>query len=156
MVNLHPGDEMDQKMYGPYAVKDIFSYLNLTYSLDCLSKSEIEDLGGADFSLEAYSGQLHFSTEGLLSHKVILTYPVLVTAIQALVDRTHTKILAECDLLLILFGYAEEHARLRIFLFCRSARMFYSLMMNATPPREGVAGKTANVNKTITTTEENK
>ncbi len=142
---------MDRKLYGPYNVRDIYAYLNLTYSLDPLSRAEIEKLEplsklnavqtNSDSDWNPYAGQLVYNAELLLTHHALAPYPSMVAAIQVMMERKETRLVTENDLILFLFAYAEEYSRVRIFLFARVARMFYSLMLNAVPPKEGVVVK---------------
>ncbi len=86
---------------------------------------------------DPYSGEWHFSADYLLSHPLILQHASLVEALRSLVTRKETRVVGENDLVSHIFAFAEEHCRIRIFLFSRAARMFYALMQNAIPAKDG-------------------
>ncbi len=99
---------------------------------------------GVGDDMNPYLGEWCFSADYLINHDLIKQHPSIVEALQSLVIRKETKIVTENDLITHIFQYAEEHSRVRIYLFTKAARMFYSLMQNAVPPKDATLSQLKN------------
>jgi WD40 repeat protein len=148
--NVKAANSFERGYYGPYKTKMLHMYITWIGTMQPVGVEECIAINPnivTDIQLDAsgpFEGQSRYVLKSLIVPSHDQAYQqVFVDPLAAFAKNYQHVLITDADIQSTIFENAQYHEKLRIYMLIKFARMFYAMMLQAVPSKEGGGPVTA-------------